>query len=75
MQQVEADLHRETAFVWLLRWLVTQDEELKNMILHGDPMEQQLDLVKWQAKRQLIEAVFEAIEEIRRIGDGDQGIQ
>jgi hypothetical protein len=75
LQQVEADLHRETAFVWILRWLDKVDGDLKSQILHGNSMEQPVEIVKWQAKRELIESLFGEIENIRNLENGNQGIQ
>ena len=75
LPQLEADLHRETAFVWLLKWMGRLDEDLKGQILHGNPLENPAAIVWWQAKRQLIESLFDEIDQIRKPEDGNQGLQ
>ncbi len=70
LPQLEADLHRETAFVWLVKWLGTQDEELKSNILYADPEENSKQILRDQGKRQLISSVFDLIEEIRDVNKG-----
>jgi hypothetical protein len=72
LPQLEADIHRETAFVWLVKWLAKMDEELKDHILYADPEENSKRILGDQGKRQLISSIFDLIMEIR---DGDKGVQ
>jgi hypothetical protein len=75
LPQLEAELHRDSAFVWLLKWLAILDDDLKGQILHGNVTEQPMEILKWQAKRELIQAIFEEIDNIRTHSDGNQGLQ
>jgi hypothetical protein len=75
LPQLEAELHRDSAFTWVLKWLAAVDDDLKGQILHGNVIEQPMEILKWQAKRELILAIFDEIETIRTQNDGNQGIQ
>jgi hypothetical protein len=72
LEQLEADLHRNTGLTWLLRYLATQDETIKEALLAADPEEQTKSIRQWHGMRFLIQSVFDAIQEIRNEHQGNE---